>query len=59
MSMVMGPDETSYYQSLIVVIRWMIEIKHIDINTKLSLLSLHTVIPSEGHLEIVLHKWAI
>ena len=55
MSPVLGPDEASYYQSLIGVIRWMIEIGQIDINTKVSLLLSHLVMPRQGHLESVLH----
>ena len=35
---VLGPQEVSYYQSLIGVMRWNIEIGWIDINTKVSLL---------------------
>ena len=49
-SLILGPDEASYHQSLVGVIRWMVEIAHIDIDTKMSLLS-----PRHGHLEAVLH----
>ena len=34
MSLVLGPGGTSYYQSSIRVMRWMINIKYIDVNTK-------------------------
>ena len=36
---VLGPDEASYYQFLIGVMRWMVEIEHIDINVMTLLLS--------------------
>ena len=51
---VLGPEETSYYQYLIGVMRWMIEIGRIDINTKVFLLSSHSVLPRQGHLKAVL-----
>ena len=37
-SPVLGPEKASYYQSLIEVMRWMIEIEQIDMNTEVSLL---------------------
>ena len=54
-SMVLRPDEASYFQYLIGVMRWMIAIRQIDINTKVSLLSSHSAMPREEHLEAVLH----
>ena len=55
MSSVLGPDEASYNQSLIGVMRWIIKIKHIDINTKVFPLSSCSSMPRQGHLEAVLH----
>ena len=54
-SLVLGPDDASYYQALIGVMRWMIDIGHIDINIELSLLSSHSAISRQGHLVAVLH----
>ena len=54
-SLVLEPDETSYFQSLIEVMRWMVEIMCIDINTKVSLLSSYLAIPRQGLLERALH----
>ena len=51
---VLGPEELPYYQSLIGVMRWMIEIGQIDNNTKISLLSSHSAMPRQGHLEATL-----
>ena len=55
MSPILGQDEASYYQTLIDVMRWMIEIRCIDINTKVSLLSLYLAMLRQGHLEEVPH----
>ena len=52
---VLGPDEVSYCQSLIGVMRRRIEIGHININTEVSLLSSHSAMPRQGHLEAALH----
>ena len=54
-SLLLGPKEASYYHSLIGVMRWNIEIGWIDINTEVSLLSLHSAIPRQGHLGAALH----
>ena len=54
-SPILGPDKASLYQSLIGVLRWMIEIGQIDINTIVYPLSLHSVMPRQGHWEAVLH----
>ena len=54
-SLVLGPDEASNYQSLIGVMRWMIEIGWIDIKTKVSQLSSHSAMLRQGHLGAALH----
>lgn len=54
----LDPDASSYYQSLIGVLRWMVEIGRIDIATEVSLLSSHLAYPREGHLEEALHVMA-
>ena len=43
-STVLGPEEASYCKSMIRVMRWMIEMWHIDINTKVSLFSSYSAI---------------
>ncbi len=40
---------------LIGILRWMCELRWIDICTKVSMLSLHSAMPHEGHLETILH----
>ena len=45
----------SYYQSQIGILRWMVELGRIDINTEVSMLASQLALPREGHLEAVLH----
>ena len=54
-SLVLGPDEASYYQFLIGVVTWIIKIGRININTKVSVLSSHSAMPRQGHLLVALH----
>jgi hypothetical protein len=44
-----------YYQELIGVLRWSIELGRIDIATEVSMLSTHLAMPREGHLQQVYH----
>jgi hypothetical protein len=46
---------SSFYQHLIGVMRWMVELGRVDIVTKISLLSSHLAYPCVGHLEVALH----
>jgi hypothetical protein len=45
----------SFYQHLIGVLRWMVELGRVDIATKVSMLSSYIVYPREGHLEAAIH----
>ena len=47
--------DASYFQSLIGILRWTVEIGHINIVTEVLILSSHLAYPQEGHLEAVLH----
>ena len=51
-------DEASYFQSLIGVLRWIVELGRVDICCELSMLSLHLALRRQGHLEEVLHIFA-
>ena len=46
--LVLGPNEASYYQFLVGVMRRVIEIGHININIKVFFLSSHLVITETG-----------
>ena len=50
-----GPEYVAYYQSLIVVLRWIVEPGRVDVNVEALMLSSHLVIPREDHLEDLLH----
>ncbi len=54
----LNPDLESYFQSLIGFMYWMVELGHIDIATEVSLLSSHSVLPHEGHIDVTLHIMA-
>jgi len=54
----LDPNAASYFQTIIGVMRWMVEIGRIDIATEVSLLSSHLAYPREGHLEAALHIMA-
>jgi hypothetical protein len=48
-------DGLQYYQELIGVLRWAVEIARLDILLEVSLLSSHLALPRVGHLEQVYH----
>ena len=48
-------SDASYYQSLIGILRWMVELGRIDICLETSMMSSHLALPREGHLQQVLH----
>ena len=49
------PDEASYFQSIIGVMRWMVELGRIDIAVEVSQLSSFLAMPRKGHLEAATH----
>ena len=51
-------DEASYYHSLIGVLRWIVELGRVDINTEVSMMSSHLALPRSGHLDEVFHIFA-
>ncbi len=51
---ILDPDCSSFYQHLIGVMRWMVELGCIDIATD-SMLSSYLACPRKGHLENALH----
>jgi hypothetical protein len=54
-SPVLGPEQANYFQSLIGILRWAIELGHIDIHIDVALMSSHPAEPRLGHLEPALH----
>ena len=51
-------EEASYFQSLIGVFCWILELGRVDICCELSMFSSHLALPRQGHLEEVLHMFA-
>ena len=51
----LNSNELQYYQELIGVLRWAIEIDRVDILIEVVLLSSHLALPREGHLQHVYH----
>ena len=54
----LDPGEASYYQSLIGIMRWMVEIGRVDICTEVSMMSSHLALPRKGHLDALFHMFA-
>ena len=51
----LGAQEATYYQSIIGVLRWMVELGRVDICLEVSMMSSHLALPREGHLNQVYH----
>ena len=51
----LDPDAVSYYLTVISIQRWMIELRRIDIITKVSVLSSHVALPREEHWDAAVH----
>lgn len=57
-SMELDSQRTNYYQGLIGVLRWIVELGRIDIIVPVTMLSRYLVSPREGHLQQVYHIFA-
>lgn len=51
-------EDAAYYQSLIGVLRWMVELGRIDITCEVSMMASHMALPREGHLAQLFHMFA-
>jgi hypothetical protein len=54
----LGTEESSYYMSLIGILRWMVELGRVDICLEVSMLSSHLALPRRGHMDQFLHIFA-
>jgi len=52
------PQEAAYYQSLIGILRWIVELGRVDICLETSMMSSHLALPREGHLAQLFHVFA-
>ncbi|CAJ1959784.1 unnamed protein product [Cylindrotheca closterium] len=51
-------EEASYFQSLVGILRLMVELGRIEIITEVSMLASHLALPRRGHLESIFHMFA-
>ena len=51
-------EDALYYQSLIGVLRWIVELGRVDICLEVSMLSSHLALPREGHMHQVFQTFA-
>ena len=58
MGAILGPEESSYYHSLIGMLRWAVELGRIDITAEVSMMASCLAMPREGHLQQVFHIFA-
>jgi hypothetical protein len=54
----LGPEDSSYYASIIGILRWAVELGRFDITTEISMLAAHLALPREGHLMQAFHAFA-
>ena len=54
----LNATDSSYCQSLIGILRWIVELGRVDICLETSIMSSHLALPREGHLEQVPHMFA-
>ena len=52
------PAQASYYQSLIGVLRWIVELGRIDICMETSAMASMMALPRQGHLKVLFHMFA-
>jgi hypothetical protein len=57
-SLELDDERATYFQSLIGILRWAVELGRIDIATEVSVMSSYTAMPREGHLEGLFHIFA-
>lgn len=49
------PEKAAYYQSLIGILRWIVELGRVDNCTEVSIMSPCMALPREGHLDQLFH----
>ena len=54
----LNKEDSTYYQSLIGILRWIVELGRVDICLEVSMMSSHLALPRQGHLWEVLHIFA-
>ena len=54
----LSPENAAYYQSLIGILQWMVELGRVDITCEVSMMSSHLALPRIGHLKQLFHIFA-
>ena len=54
----LDPIEAAYYQSLIGIIRWIVELGRVDITAEASMMASCMAMPRRGHLDQLFHMFA-
>lgn len=54
----LSPTDAAHYQSLIGILRWMVELGRVDICCEVSMMSSHLALPRQGHLRELYHIFA-
>ena len=54
----LSTTDAAYYQSLIGILRWIVELGRVDICLETSMMSSHLALPREGHLAQLFHMFA-
>ena len=54
----LDPKRANYYQSLMGMLQWMVEIDRVDMITEVSMMALQLAMPRERHLEYLYHMFA-
>jgi hypothetical protein len=54
----LNPSDVAYFQSVIGILRWIVELGRVDICLEVSMLSSHLALPREGHLAQTYHIFA-
>ena len=50
--------DAAYYQLLVGILRWIVELGRVEICLEVSLMSSHLALPREGHLDKLFHIFA-
>ena len=58
MSPELNPQDAAYYQSLIGILQWIVELGQVDVCLEVSMLSSHLAPPCEGHLKHIYQIFA-
>ena len=56
-SEILEAEDVTYYQSLIGILRWIVELGRVDISCEASCMASHMAMPRQGHLDTLYHMF--